>query len=198
MKTKTFAIILILTSSIVNSVSAQMLMSGDLLFIKNEKIINTEFVYDSMGVGKFKTEAEYTLKKVIEHNDSRPGKGDQWLADWNDRKAIDYPNAFIASFNKKLKKSGLVAVRQQSSAKYTIVIRTLHFEAGFSGYMYVTELSNVELEILFYESNDRSHLVAKLYFGTVAGAGGVPASAYSVAGSITGKYLLKNVYQNKK
>ena len=198
MKTKTFTLILILTISIVNSASAQKLMSGDLLFLKNEKIINTEFVYESMGVGRFKTEAEYTLNKVTEHNDARSGKGDKWLADWNNRKAIDYPNAFIASFNKKLKKSGLVAVKQESAAKYTMVIRTLHFEAGFSGYMYIYEPSYVELEILFYESIDRSHLVAKLYFGSVTGAGGAPASAYGVAGSSTGQYLSKNVFQTKK
>ena len=55
---------------------------GSVSALKGEKNINTEFTYDNMGVGKFKTEAEYVAKKTDEYNKKEPGKGDKWAQDW--------------------------------------------------------------------------------------------------------------------
>jgi hypothetical protein len=186
MKTKFSALILLLSITSFKTLSAQPLLSGNLLFLKHEKVINIEFVYDSMGVGS-KTEAEYILEKVNEQNESLPGKGDKWLVEWNDNKAFNYPNAFIVNFNKKMKKSGIVAEKHSSAAKYTMVVKTHHFESGFSGIGLITMASEVNLEILFYESNIRSQEVAKLSLGSVSGASGAPATAYGVAGTNTAK-----------
>ncbi|MEI7661267.1 MAG: hypothetical protein WCK34_03675 [Bacteroidota bacterium] len=209
MKNKFFSLTFILTIFFVMTLSAQESKSkdvevpdnvvfGDLKFLKSEKIINTEFVYDSMGVGKM-TENEYIMQKVTELNNSQSGKGDKWLVDWNDRKKFNYPVAFMESFNKKLMKSGLVAEKNASAAKYTMVVKTLYFEAGF--YLLgldIAEASKVILEILFFESNNRSLPIATIFLVPASGGGGAPAMAYGAAGKIAGKYLVQNVFQNNK
>jgi hypothetical protein len=54
------------------------MVDGNLGKIKAGSKMNTEFTYDNMGVGKFKTEEEYVNKKKEEYNNKEAGRGDRW------------------------------------------------------------------------------------------------------------------------
>ena len=62
------------------------LVSGNLDFLKQEKVFYIDFSYDQMAVGDFRTESDYINKKVAEQNNAEPGKGDKWLVKWNQKK----------------------------------------------------------------------------------------------------------------
>jgi hypothetical protein len=193
MRFKYFAVSLIILVVLAFTAAGQKVVNGNLGFLKKNMPINTEFVYDSMGVGRYNYESEYVKAKVAEHNDAVPGKGDDWLLTWNHNKEIVFPDAFIQAFNLRLKKAGVIASLNQPSAQYTMVVKTIFFEAGFS--MFVSESSNINLEILFYQSDDRGHEIAKIEVGFINGTGGYPEIAYQHAGSVLGKYLYKSVYK---
>lgn len=193
MNLKQFAISLIIIVVLTSNVAGQQVVKGNLDFLKNDITLNIEFLYDSMGVGRYIYEFDYIKDKVTEHNEAVPGKGDDWLVNWNHNKEIVFPDAFIQAFNLRLTKAGVVATLDQSATQYTMVVKTIFFEAGFS--MFASESSNVDVEILFYQSDDREHELAKIEIGFVNGAGGYPETAYQHAGSIFGKYLYKTVYK---
>ena len=54
------------------------LESGTLEFLKGEKSLNVEYVYDGLTVGKL-AEKDYIEKKVAEYNTKEAGTGDKWL-----------------------------------------------------------------------------------------------------------------------
>ncbi|MCX6245866.1 MAG: hypothetical protein NTU98_14315 [Bacteroidetes bacterium] len=180
-------------------------VKGDLSILKSEKLLNAEFTYDQMAIGQLPNEAEYTAKKVKEHNDKEPGKGNQWLTEWNDNKPIKFEPAFITSFNKYTKKYGVVIGKKETSAKYTVKVSTIFLEIGFTGWSYANKPSEINLLFTFYEGNNPEKEIAvvringvKSTAGDYSYTSGVRiASAYTEAGKAFGKYMAKTVYSKK-
>lgn len=203
---KSNAILVIMLLSIMNfGLKAQKIsvVKGDLGLLKNEKLLNVEFAYDKMAIGQLPTESEYTAKKVKEHNDKTPGKGDQWLVEWNDNKPIKFEPSFIEGFTKATKKFKVVMGKKESSARYTLLISTTFLEIGFTGWSYANKAAEINLLITIYEGNDREKEIAVINVegaqstkGDYSYTSGVRiASAYTTAGLSLGKFLVKQVYK---
>jgi hypothetical protein len=177
-------------------------VKGDLGFLKNEKLLNVEFSWDKMAVGTLPTEAEYTAKKVKEHNDKEPGKGDKWLIEWNDNKSIKFAPSFITNFNKNVKKYGVVMGENETTAKYTVNVSTTFLEIGFTGWSYAKKNAEINLVITFYEGTNHEKELATVKVDGVPGVTGDYSytsgvrigSAYIEAGKQFGKFLAKTVY----
>ena len=155
-------------------VSAQdmKLQSGALAFLKGEKTLNVEYVYDGLTVGKM-TEQAYIDKKVEEANKKEAGTGDKWLVSWKADRAKRYQPKFEELLNKQLIKTGLT-VGANSAAKFTLVLKTTNLEPGWNAAV-MRAPAGVSTEAAFYEGQDRGKPLAVI---TILKAPGRDAMGY--------------------
>ena len=75
---KKLSIVLLISLFAIN-VNAQKikLVDGDISFLKGQKVLGVEFIYEEIMVGKM-TEADYIDKKVAEAEEREPGTGEAW------------------------------------------------------------------------------------------------------------------------
>ncbi len=174
--------------------------SGDLSFLKSSPSINIEYDYSEMGVGKFKTEDEYTKKKVEEYNKDEAGKGDKWKESWIGSRARVYQPKFEELFNKYAEKVGVSAKENNGSAKYTLIVKTTFTEPGFNIGV-TSKPAYVNFEYIFVETGT-DKVVAKFTQLKVPGAQAMGmdfdtstriSESYAKAGKMFGGYLSKNV-----
>ena len=103
-------------------------VKGNLNFLKNESEIGVIFTENGLRIGKM-TEADYINKKVSEYNVKRAGRGDKWLAAWqNDKETRFYPK-FIELFNKRLKNKRLTI---GDGGCYLMIVNTDFIDPGFN------------------------------------------------------------------
>ncbi len=169
------------------------LITGNLDFLKGILSIGVEFRYTETAVGEYKLESEYISAKVNELNEKKSGKGDKWLAQWNEEKIrLNEPN-FIKYLNKELSKVKIVAKKGSPKSKYSMVVETKFIEKGWDTYLtIVSSASEVSLVVMFYEGADREKEVAKVSI-QAAGSGGAIYSAYAGAGKGLGKFIRKAI-----
>ena len=143
-------------------------LEGNCDFLKNEKVINIEYDYSEMSVGKFETEEGYVDKKVAEHNEKEAGKGDKWKASWEGSRQRVYHPKFEQLFNKVLAKRGLSAAQDATDAKYTLIVKTTFLEPGFNIGI-VKKAAATNLEYIFVETESKN-VVAKFSQNGIPGA----------------------------
>lgn len=135
-------------------------LEGDLSVLQNEKILNIEYDYSTMGVGKFKTEKEYVDKKVSELNAKEAGKGDKWKANWEGDRIARFQPAFELLMNKFTANFGLY-VGNEKKAKYKMIVRTTFVEPGY--YIYVSKkYASIDLLIDIVEVSNPDKVVCKI------------------------------------
>ena len=185
------------------------LMSGDISILKHEKTINLEFSYDNIAVidpkAEYETEDDYIQKKVKGHNATTPGKGKQWLAEWNRNKIVLFGPAFEKYMNKRLKKYGVEAGKNQPKALYTMLVKTLLIDTGWPGWGNFFNPAKINLEVIIFKTQNKSEIVARILMDGISGEGGGNdysstsgeriAYAYGRAGYLLGNFLKKKVYK---
>ena len=173
---------------------------GDLSFLKSSPSINIEYDYTEMGVGKFKTEAEYVNKKVEEYNKDESGKGDKWKDSWEGSRERVYHPKFEELFNKYAEKSGVSGERNKSDAKYTLVVKTTFTEPGYNIGI-SSKPASVNFEYIFVETGS-DKVLAKFTQARVPGAQAMGmdfdtstriSESYAKAGKMFGAYLSKQL-----
>ncbi|MEO8759862.1 MAG: hypothetical protein ABI388_02365 [Bacteroidia bacterium] len=103
-----------------------------LSFLKGQKDLKIEFLYDSMtvttcidGLGFYiETKTEFIKEKKDKFNQQTAGKGDKWADEWYSARKIYFEPLFEKKFKGKLQKKGINADRQNNGAKYTIIVKT--------------------------------------------------------------------------
>ena len=167
------------------------LISGDLNALKGEKGIDFAFTYDSIMMGKGKTEAEYVAKKTEEYNKKTPGKGDAWAKAWKEDRETKYQPAFTKVFEE------YSALKMTANAKYTLIFKTTFIEPGFN-MMVHQEPARISGQAWVVETANKSHVIAKLscekapgrgYFGSEFDTGERITEAYESAGRALGYYF---------
>ena len=152
------------------AVHAQKYTEGDkeLTFLKGEKVINLEYNYDNLKVGK-KPEAEYKKEKIDDFNKKQPGKGERWAEKWVNNRAAVYEPMFEELLNKILfkAKTNVTAAKNQTTAKYTLIVHTTMIEPGFNAVvMKVDPSCNFEFSWI---ENATKKVMAKGEMNRVAG-----------------------------
>jgi len=170
------------------------IIEGDLAPLGSEKNINTEFTYDNMSVGKFKTEAEYVAKKKEDYNKKEAGKGDQWAKDW----VSDRTGNFDRKFNELFEKySDLVVTGSNKNARYTLIYKTIFTEPGYNAYV-TRKNAETDAEVWIVESANPSKVICKLevknakgrtFGGSDYATGERIAECYADAGKALGKFV---------
>lgn len=172
------------------------LTDGNLTPLKGEKSLNTEFTYDNMAVGKYKTEEEYVNKKKGEYNEKEAGKGDNWSKAWVDDRKERFEPQYRELFSKQSDMSTVDA-----NAKYTMIVHTTFTEVGYNiGISSMPAFINLEVKIV--ETANRSNVIATI---TVTKAPGRTAmgydfetgarlqEAYAKAGKEVGNFIAKGI-----
>ena len=170
------------------------IIEGDLAPLKGEKNINTEFTYENMSVGKFKTEAEYVAKKTEEYNKKEPGKGDKWAQDW----VADRQGNFDRKFNELFEKhSDMTVTGAKKSAKYTLIYKTTFIEPGYNIYI-SRKNAETDAEVWIVEAANPSKVIAKIevknakgrtFGGNDYASGERIGECYADAGKYLGKFI---------
>lgn len=112
--------------SIIAQAQEVTLTKGNLEFLKGEKTINIEFVYDKLKIDDYGKEENFIKIKKAEKDAKEPGGGEKWLKEWED----DKKNKFEARFILRFGENGKIAFNKES--KYTLVFSTLYMEGGYS------------------------------------------------------------------
>lgn len=176
------------------------LKQGSLDALQGEKQIRIEYDFSSFGVGKFSTEKEYLDTKVADYNKDEPGRGDKFLASWNNDKTTRFPAKFEQLFNEGTAKLGLAGARDFNS-KYTLIVKTTFLEPGFNvGVM--RKSAAVSFEYLIVESANHNNVVAVLTQNEVPGSmamgmdydtGSRISESYAKGGKMLAAYIVKNL-----
>lgn len=106
------------------------LTSGSLASLKGKTVL-VKFDYASMGVGKFKSEADYITKKKGEYNAKEAGRGDQWEKAWKNDRSSRFEPKFMELITKSGGNSGVTFVTS-GAADYTMTVKTTFTEPGYN------------------------------------------------------------------
>jgi hypothetical protein len=167
------------------------LISGDLTPMKSEKGIDFAFTYDSIMMGKGKTEKEYVATKTADYNKKTPGKGDAWAKAWVEDRETKYQPAFTKTFEE------YSSLKMTAGAKYTLIFKTTFIEPGFN-MMVHQEPARISGEAWVVETANKTHVIAKFsvikapgrgYFGSEYDTGERITEAYESAGRGLGYYF---------
>jgi hypothetical protein len=175
-------------------------VTGNLDFLKDQKVLNIEYSYENMGVGRYDLEEDYVNEKVIGYNDKEPGKGDEWLKNWMMAKEKIFGPTFKGSLNDVLKDVE-ISIDEDPKTMYTIVLKTTFIEPGFDvGVM--SKKANAKYEVIFVNNEDNK-VVAALNIFAFLEAGGIGydfntinriQKVYAKAGNGLGQYLIKKAF----
>ena len=174
--------------------------SGAMPSLKGETKLNLVYDYSEMEMGKYGSEADYTKKKVEDLNKKTPGKGDKWLEGWNGNKTKRYHPKFEELLNKGLSKKGCDASEANTSAKYTMKVKTLTLFPGWNiGISKLPAYCTYRFELVETAAPDK--VICAMRLNNVQGSqamgydfdeGSRVAESYAKAGKIMAKYLAKS------
>lgn len=170
---------------------------GDLSVLKGEKVINTQFTYDDMSVGKFPKEADYVKQKTDDLNKKTPGRGDTWAKSW----VADREGRFEPKFNELLSKASGMEAGTHKDAKYTLIFHTTSTEPGFNVGV-VRKSASVDGEAVLVETANPSKVIARIkvdnapgnaFWGNDWDTGERLQESYATAGRGIGRVIDKQV-----
>lgn len=175
--------------------------SEELKFLVGQSVLNLQFDYQGMTVGE-KPEQLYIEEKRDAKNSRAEGSGNKWEYDWEFNKNEDFPRRFTVLFNKHLAKKNLV-VGKDSSATYTLTVKTLRIEPGFHTGTIASSPALADLEFIFTKTDEPEKVLCKLRIKGVEGSAGFASfdagmrmqECYAKAGKILASYIMDNAYK---
>lgn len=137
--------------------------SGDFSFIKNQKEINVEFVYDDMTLYKdHKTNEEYMKERSTKLEEKSRGTGKAWEKLWISSREITYAPKFLELINKYIKKKGETHFsREALKSKYTLIVNSIWLYPGYNvGVM--KKGAKLTTKLTFVETDNRDNVVLSI------------------------------------
>jgi hypothetical protein len=145
------------------------LESGSFSVLKGATMLNVEYSYDNMGVGKFDNEQDYITKKVAEYNKKEAGTGDKWKESWFADREKRFEPQFEELMNKGFgeKATGL-ALFHDPGAKYTLIVHTTFTEPGYNiGISRMNAYIDAKVELV--ETANRDNSLARMSIDNAPG-----------------------------
>jgi hypothetical protein len=180
-------------------VFAQKLESGTFSALKGQSLVNLQYDYSNLVVGK-KAEKEYVESKVAEMNKKKSGSGDAWLEAWNKDRSGRYQPAFEKNLNGTIDAIGVKA-QENAEATYTLIVRTVNIEPGFQSGVGVSKPAYIDLEVSLVETAAMDKVLGKIVYdncqsvnmmGYDFDTGARIQSCYDRAGGGIGKAIIKS------
>ena len=186
-------------------VSAQKLRSGNLLVLRGQTLLNLQYDYSGMAVGKFSNENDYVADRMADMNKSDPGSGDKWAAKWVSNRASTFQPKFEQELNGQINQYRIMAKEGQEESKYTLIIHTTFTEPGFNAF--VKKRAEINLTVTLVETSARDKSLAVIdmpemkneqelfHYGEAYDTGLRISTCYERAGEKLGKFLAKTVFK---
>lgn len=172
---------------------------GDLSVLKGQSVVNVQFDYSNMMMGKKKTEAQYVTEKKAELNKKEAGSGDKWETAWVGDRDARFEPSFLKNFNEEVQGKGLVGKEDAADAKYTLIVRTVYTEPGYN--VGVSRMdAYISLKVDLVENGAADKIIASMemkkepsinMMGYDYDKGGRIQSCYDRAGGHLGKCIEK-------
>ena len=129
----------------------QKVVSGTFDFLKGQKELNLKMDYSQMKFYKENMdESGYIAKqqKDVEKAGKASDEFEKWKKDWDYSKTTQFPEKFLASFNKN---SSIQAAENKTGAKYTLIVQTVWIYPGWFGGV-MSQPSKVSTSLKFVET----------------------------------------------
>ena len=174
------------------------LVDGDIGFLKGEKNLGVNFIYEEITVGKMSEEA-YIEKKVAEAEEREPGTGETWPDQWYGDRTGHYEPKFIELFNDVMAEKGVSLTKDVESTNYTMVVETIFIEPGFNVGV-ARKSASINLVVEWVDTDNPEEVLATftidkspggLPFGGDYDSGVRVGESYAKAAKYYAKYLLK-------
>lgn len=136
---------------------------GGFDFIKGQKEINVEFVYDNMTLLKKNlTNDEYVKEHSAELEEESPGKGKTWEKGWITARELIYAPKFLELMNRYLYEDhGNKFGENLTEAKYTLVVETIWVFPGWDAGI-MKQPAKVTIQLKFVETANRDNVVLEV------------------------------------
>lgn len=176
------------------------LVSGNVSVLKGQSLINLQYDYSNMAIGKFKNSDDYVADRTADMNKKKPGDGDRWAETWRHDRTSRYQPRFEKNLNQIVGKFNVTCKENATDAKYTLIVRTTFIEPGFNIGIR-RENAWIKLEVDLVETANPGMVLASMQMkredsismgGYDYDPGGRIMSAYDRAGDHLGGFLAKN------
>ena len=181
------------------------LKSGDVNMLKGEKLMNLQFDYSNLAVGKFKSDDEYVASKTKEMNKKKAGSGDEWAEKWKADRESRYHPTFERSMNKILDRVNSGVRDGGKDVKYTLIVHVTFMEQGFSSFGYLpSKKPFISLNVDVVETANPSKILANIdmkheeghvYGDLEVDAGSRIQGCYDEAGDDLAGFLVRNSFK---
>ncbi|MGL5235044.1 MAG: hypothetical protein ACRC8Z_09880 [Empedobacter falsenii] len=194
---KNYLLMICFITSILTFAQKIQVVSGNTDFLKDQKEINVQLLFDDVKFyDENKTETEYLEKREKDVlNNPKRGENywEQWLADWNENRNVTFLDKFIKGTTKS-KKLNFV---KNPAAKYTLIINSEWIYPGYHAGIAI-EPAKLSTTLNFVETANPSNILLSIKSNKVKGTSGKNdfvmeygriASAYESTGKLLGKEL---------
>lgn len=138
------------------------IVDGNFDFIKNQKQINVEFVYDNMTLLKKNLSEEQYIK---EHSADLEEKGKNvkvWKKKWEDAPEYIWQPKFIELMNRYFKKDhGINFEENLTDAKYTLIVEVVWLYPGWDASI-MKQPAKVTTNLKFVDTSNRDNVLTEV------------------------------------
>lgn len=136
---------------------------GDFGFIKGQKEINVEFVYDNMKIFKDNlTNEEYMKKRSADLEEKGRGKGKAWEKKWMASRELIYAPKFLELMNRYVnEKKGVFFDQNLKDTKYTLIVETTWIYPGWNVAV-MRKPAKVSTKLTFVETANRDNVLLEV------------------------------------
>ncbi|MCM4165272.1 MULTISPECIES: hypothetical protein [unclassified Arenibacter] len=138
-------------------------IQGDFNFIKDQKEINVEFVYDNMKLLKKNLSNEdYVKEHSAELEEETRGKGTSWEKSWYASRELIYAPKFLELMNRYLYEDHNVFFAENlTDANYTLIVETIWVYPGWDAGV-MKQPAKVSTLLKFVETTNREHIALEV------------------------------------
>lgn len=161
---KKLFILTFLACSVITLAQKQKIEKGNFDFLKGQKEINVEFVYDNMKLLKRNlTNDEYVKEHSAELEEKTKGKGKSWEKNWIAARELIYAPKFLELMNRYLYEDhGIYFDQGLSETKYTLIVETIWVFPGWDAGV-MKQPAKVTTLLKFVETANKNSVVAEVF-----------------------------------
>ena len=162
MKNQLTIVLMLFCTSLIYSQKIKV-VNGGFDFIKDQKEINVEFVYDNMKLFKKNlTNDEYVKERFEDLESKGKGKGKAWKKSWEASRTLIYAPKFLELMNRDLyEEKGISFEEDLTNAKYTLIVETVWVYPGWNAAV-MRQPAKVSTLLKFVETANRDHVLLEI------------------------------------
>ncbi len=162
MKKQLTIILILFCTSLIHSQKMKV-VKGGFDFIKGQKEINVEFVYNNMKILKKNlTNDQYVKERYADLESKGRGKGKAWKKSWVASREIIYAPKFLELMNRYLyEKKGISFEEDLPEAKYTLIVETVWIYPGWNAAV-MRQPAKVSTLLKFVETANRDNVLLEI------------------------------------